>query len=202
MMKTAPDAELWRTAAAGSDDAFAELFERHSSAVYNFCFRRLGDWAAAEDLMAATFLEAWRKRDQVQISVDSLRPWLLGVANNLLRNERRSNRRREAALRRVRLDLPHEIFEEDVAAKIDDEQRMQQILQLLSQMSVQDQEVIALVLWSGLTYDEAAVALAVPVGTVKSRAARAKKKLTELAGATGHSDSETDALLQQPSRGS
>src|SRR5918992_1750206 len=100
-MEAASDRELWAQAASGSDAAFGMLFERHASAVYNYCFRRVGNWSAAEDLTSATFLEAWRRRDQVRPTRDSLRPWLLGVATNLLRNDIRSRRRREAALQRV-----------------------------------------------------------------------------------------------------
>ena len=140
--------------------------------------------------MAATFLEAWRKRDSVQISGDSLRPWLLGVATNLLRNDRRSKRRREAALRRVGLNLPHEVFEDDLATRIDDERRMRKILDLISEMPANEQEVIALIAWGGVSYEEAAVALSVPVGTVKSRLARARKRLAELDGQSGHSGSD------------
>lgn len=67
------DRELWE-AASGSAAAFGALFERHAKAVYNFCFRRTADWAAAEDLAAAVFLEAWRKRDEVKLAQDSLLP--------------------------------------------------------------------------------------------------------------------------------
>lgn len=89
-MEERSDAELWRDAASGSDATFEALFHRHASAVYNYCFRRVGNWSTAEDLMAATFLEAWRRREEIRLSHESLRPWLLGVATNLIRNDRRS----------------------------------------------------------------------------------------------------------------
>ncbi|MCP9487145.1 MAG: hypothetical protein MSC30_14950, partial [Gaiellaceae bacterium MAG52_C11] len=56
------DAVLWRRARVGDADAFGLLFERHSDAIYNYCFRRIGDWAIAEDLLSVVFLEAWRRR--------------------------------------------------------------------------------------------------------------------------------------------
>ena len=195
-MEDLSDRELWADAAAGSDASFGALFERHASAVYNYCFRRTADWAAAEDLMAATFLEAWRKRDQVRLTGNSLRPWLYGVATNLLRNQRRSNRRREAALARVRQEVAHRGLADDVASRIDDEREMRRLLKLISEMPVRNQDVIALVVWSELSYEEAATALGVRIGTVKSRLARARKKLAELADRSGHSHSDSNALAR------
>lgn len=190
------DRELWDQAAPGSDAAFGALFERHSSAVYNYCFRRLGEWAGAEDLMAATFLEAWRRRDEVRLIRDSLRPWLLGVATNLMRNDRRSKRRREAAIQRLTTDTLEHGFADDVAARIDDERRMAELLGLLGRMTTGEQDVIALVIWSELTYEEAAVALRVPVGTVKSRLSRARRRLVELERDSGHKQGEERALAR------
>ena len=77
------DRELWRRAVAGERDAFAELYDRHADAIYNYCFRRCADWSAAEDLTAVVFLEAWRKRRGVAFDrEDAVLPWLYGVAGN------------------------------------------------------------------------------------------------------------------------
>ncbi|HUC22490.1 MAG TPA: sigma factor [Streptosporangiaceae bacterium] len=57
-----PDAALWQAAAAGEHAAFGQLFDRHATAVYNYLYRRTADWSAAEDLTAAVFLQAWRRR--------------------------------------------------------------------------------------------------------------------------------------------
>lgn len=190
------DSALWIQAASGSEAAFGALFERHSGAVYNYCFRRTGHWPTAEDLTAATFLEAWRRRDEIRLSGDSLRPWLLGVATNLMRNHRRSVRRRDAALRRVRTEVAIEGVADDVAARVDDEHTMRRLLDLISSMSIREREVISLVLWSGLSYEEAAVALDVAVGTVKSRLSRARRRLVELAVASGHYIDEDCALAR------
>jgi DNA-directed RNA polymerase specialized sigma24 family protein len=59
------DGVLWQAAAAGENAAFGQLFDRHSSAVYNYIYRRTADWSAAEDLTAAVFLQAWRRRGEV-----------------------------------------------------------------------------------------------------------------------------------------
>ncbi|MDQ3778762.1 MAG: hypothetical protein M3310_07895, partial [Actinomycetota bacterium] len=88
------DRELWRRAADGDAPAFGELYDRHADAIYNYCFRRCRDWAAAEDLTATVFLEAWRKRRRVAFDRDdAVLPWLYAVANNVERNHARRHRR-------------------------------------------------------------------------------------------------------------
>jgi RNA polymerase sigma-70 factor (ECF subfamily) len=173
------DAALWKRAAAGDTAAFGTIFERHSTTVYNYCFRRTGDWSQAEELTAIVFLEAWRRRTQVVLERDEAIPWLLGVATNVLRNLRRTQRRHRAALDR----LPRERvadFAGDVDERLDDERQMRAALRALEKLPRRDQDVLALCAWEELTYEEAALALGVPVGTVRSRLSRARARLREL----------------------
>src|SRR5262245_58746836 len=100
-IEQATDAELWAEAVNGDQAAFGMLFDRHARAVYNHCFRICASWAAAEDATQSTFLIAWRKRDQVRLVDDSILPWLLSIATNAGRDERRSARRWLAALLRI-----------------------------------------------------------------------------------------------------
>jgi Sigma-70 region 2 len=88
---------LWWSARNGDAEAFATLFERHAKAIYNYCFRRIGDWSAAEDLLSVVFLEAWRRRDK-ELPPGKVLPWLYGIATNVVRNRRRSERRYRMAL--------------------------------------------------------------------------------------------------------
>jgi RNA polymerase sigma factor (sigma-70 family) len=172
-----PDRELLHRAREGRAEAFGVIFRRHSRAVYNHCFRRLGSWSAAEDATSLVFLEAWRMRGRA-VDVDgSLLPWLLGVATNVARNAGRAARRYDAALFRLPGPVDEPDPAEDVAGRVDDERRMRDVLHDLSGLSRAEQDVVALVLMSGLSYAEAAVALAVPVGTVRSRLARARRRL-------------------------
>src|SRR2546423_8186070 len=87
----AKDCDLWERAVGGDADAFGLLFERHGRAVYNFAFRRMANWAAAEDAASEVFLVAWRRRAEVVFSGESgsVLPWLLGVATNYLRADPR-----------------------------------------------------------------------------------------------------------------
>ena len=179
------DAELWRLAARGDASAFGVLFERHSRAVYNFCFRRTGDWAAAEDLTSIVFLEAWRRREEVRLNDGRALPWLLGVAVNVLRNRRRSERRHRAALERLPIQRGVN-FADDADGRLDDERRMRATLRTIAKLPRREQEVLALCVWSGLSYEDAALALNVPVGTVRSRLSRARARVRELMNDSGH----------------
>jgi RNA polymerase sigma factor (sigma-70 family) len=188
------DAELWRLAAAGEPSAFGVLFERHSRAVYNFCFRRTADWAAAEDLTSIVFLEAWRRRSDVSLRDGRALPWLLGVAVNVLRNRRRAERRHRAALARMTLERDID-FADDVASRLDDERRMRATLRMIAKLPPREQEVLALCAWAGLSYEDAALALGLPVGTVRSRLSRARAHVRELMSESGHeSDGEQVAV--------
>jgi RNA polymerase sigma-70 factor (ECF subfamily) len=167
------DRELLRT-----PEGFGTLFERHGRAIYNYCFRRTADWAAAEDLASIVFLEAWRKRESVQIHDETALPWLYGVATNVVRNRARSMRRHRAALER--LPRGHEPdFANDAVERLDDARRMRNVLESFRLLPRRDQDVLALCIWSELSYEEAAVALGVPVGTVRSRLARARSRLRD-----------------------
>jgi RNA polymerase sigma-70 factor (ECF subfamily) len=179
------DADLWERAAAGETQAFGTIFERHAATVYNYCFRRTGNWSQAEELTAVVFLEAWRRRTQVELERDDALPWLLGVATNVMRNVWRSQRRHRAALQR----LPRERvadFAADVDERLDDERQMRAALRALQKLPRADQDVLALCVWEELTYEQAALALGVPVGTVRSRLSRARARLRELTFSTGH----------------
>jgi RNA polymerase sigma factor (sigma-70 family) len=186
------DSELWRRATKHDSRAFGELFDRYAGKVYNHCFRRTADWSLAEDLTSVVFLEAWRKRKQVRLHGDSVLPWLLAVANNCLRNAERSRRRYNRLLAKLPKSEDSSALDAETSERIDDAEQMRNILHLVHQLSMEDQEVITLCDWSGLTYEETATALAIPLGTVKSRLSRAHARLRALM------DAETDGS-QQPS---
>lgn len=167
---------------AGESSAFAELFDSYARAVYNHAFRLTADWSVAEDVMAATFLEAWRLRDRVDPEGGSLRPWLLGIATNTARNQYRGNRRyRAAAHAAAAAELAVPDHADEVADRVDDRRRLATALTALAELRRPEREVITLCLGEGLDYEAAAEALGIPVGTVASRLSRARKKLRAIA---------------------
>lgn len=173
---TPDDRTLWNRASTGDDDAFAALFERHAKLIYNFCFRRVGNWSTAEDLVSVVFLEAWRRR-RADFPPEKVLPWLFGIATNVVHNRRRSERRYAAALARVPRPQVEPAFTDDVDARIDDERRMKRALAALSELPRHAQDAYVLCAWFDLSYEDAALALDVPIGTVRSRLSRARKRL-------------------------
>ncbi|MFJ9595824.1 RNA polymerase sigma factor [Streptomyces virginiae] len=171
---------------SGDPDAYAELFDSYSRTLYNHAFRMTGDWAVAEDVMSAAFLEAWRLRGTVDPEGGSLRPWLLGITTNIARNHCRSNRRFRAAAAAAAAAagaaaVPDHA--EEVAGRLDDRRQIAATLAQLSALRRPEREVLLLCLCEGLEYAEAARVLGVPVGTVRSRLSRARTKLRRLADA-------------------
>jgi RNA polymerase sigma-70 factor (ECF subfamily) len=189
------DWTLWELSRAGDAEAFGMLFQRHAKAIYNFCFRRVGDWATAEDLTSIVFLEAWRLRRR-EVLPGKVLPWLYGIATNVVRNRRRSERRYRAALARVPTPRPQEDFSARVDERLDDEAQMKDALALLSRLPSRELDVLALCGWFELSYEDAALALGIPVGTVRSRLSRARQRLRELGLGNGHELGEATDMSQ------
>ena len=181
------DSLLWQRVRTGDTEAFGLLFKRHADAIANYCFRRVGDWATAEDLLSIVFLEGWRRRDK-QLPPGKVLPWLYGIAGNVVRNQRRAQRRYAAALRRLRETEPAAYAVERADERLDEERQMKRVLALVGRLPRREQEVFALCAWSELSYEDAALALGIPVGTVRSRLSRARARLRELEPAFGHEE--------------
>ncbi|MFC0623927.1 RNA polymerase sigma factor [Kribbella deserti] len=177
-----PDQHLWARLREADEHALTALFHRHSDAVYNFAFRRLSSWSAAEDAVQATFTTLWRRALNGRVdalTLPSARPLLLVMAGHECGNLRRSSRRQSALLDRVSTLDPGD--EPDpataTAARLDDERAMAKVRAVLDELPTKQREVVELVIWSECSMAEAARALGVPEGTVKSRLARARRTL-------------------------
>ena len=165
---------------AGDPDAFGLLFDEHARAVYNLGFRLTANWSAAEDVVSLTFLEAWRLRARIDPAGESLRPWLLGIAVNVCRNLARASRRHQAAMSRIPPPPVVPDFADELAGRLDDTAALQLVTEALGALRRGEREIIALCVWSDLDYATAAQALGVPVGTVRSRLSRARRRLRTL----------------------
>lgn len=184
------DRELWLRGARGDADAFGVLFDRHGTAIYNYLFRRTADWGLAEELTSVVFLEAWRRREEVRLERESALPWLYATATNVLRNQRRALRRYRHALARLPRPRDEPDPVDDAAGRADDAAEVRRLLGLLARLPKREQDVFALCVLGELSYEQAAAALELPVGTVRSRLSRARARLAELAGASGHNVGE------------
>ena len=180
------DAHVWSRLADASEAAFRRVFGDQHKAVYNFAFRHTASWSTAEEATQACFTTVWRKaRDGSLPSLDdgAVRAWLCGVARNECRNLARSDLRR---LRLVRASQPPAAAD-NVGDWVEHEAGMQRINAVLSRIPDQQRAVVEMVAWAGFSLAETAAALHLPVGTVKSRLARARASLatTEVAHLLG-----------------
>jgi RNA polymerase sigma-70 factor (ECF subfamily) len=183
---------------AGDQDAFGALFEQHGRAVYNHAFRQTGNWSTAEDIVSLTFLEAWRLRETIRPDGESLLPWLFGIAVNVARNVSRATRRHQAAMNRLPAAPEVPDFADELAGRLDDTARLEIVRTALGRLRRGERDVIALCVWADLSYAEAAEALGVPVGTVRSRLSRARRRLQEIAFPDGHLiEVELDSASEQ-----
>jgi RNA polymerase sigma factor (sigma-70 family) len=178
------DEQLWSRARRGDPAAFGDLFTRHAGTVYTFCFRLTASWKTAEDLTTVVFLEAWRRRHEPNGKSGTLVPWLLGIASSVAKNSTRAVRRH----RKLLTKLPPAVIEGDQdpnqAARAETEQQMKEILRVFRRLPKREQEVLALCVWGERTPAEAAIALGIPVGTARSRLARAHDHLRRLMEST------------------
>jgi RNA polymerase sigma factor (sigma-70 family) len=178
------DRDVWKRAQAGDADAFGVLFDRYAPAVYNYCFRRSGDWALAEDLTSVVFLETWRRCSQVELTDGRALPWLFGVATNVIRNQRRSLRRYRKTIERIPALEPERDFVDDLVERLETQQRMRAVLAEVAHLPRSEQEVLALCIWEGLSNDQAAEALGIPNATLRTRLFRLRARLRKAAAST------------------
>ncbi|HSX96325.1 MAG TPA: RNA polymerase sigma factor, partial [Streptomyces sp.] len=150
--------------------------------VHRYAARRLGP-EAAEDLMAETFVTAFQRRHTYDLGRPDARPWLFGIATNLVGRHRRAEARRFRAFARMPEPVEHEEPVADRAvARAGATGVRRELAAALAGLSARHRDVVLLVAWAGLDYEEAARALDVPVGTIRSRLNRARGRLREALG--------------------
>ncbi len=158
--------------------AFVQVFDRHGRAVHAYLARRAG--AAADDLFAEVWLQALRARHRYDRRRDDARPWLYGIARNVLRAHWRSAARGVGA----HGGAAHDPWS-DVDAQLDARRAAPHLRRALASLPDADREVLLMVAWEGLTPAEVAAALSMPSGTVRWRLHRAKASLRRQLGARG-----------------
>lgn len=158
--------------------AFAELFDRHARAVNAFATYRIGRHAA-EDVLSETFLVAFRRRADFDTDVESAAPWLLGIASRLIRRHRALEAKHWRSFAASISQQEHSSLGglDDAMSRVDAEREVQSLRTRIAALAPKDRETLLLYAWQGLTYEEIAVALAVPVGTVRSRLNRVRTRL-------------------------
>jgi RNA polymerase sigma-70 factor (ECF subfamily) len=152
--------------------AFEDVFEAHFATVYGYLRRRAGD--AAEDLAAETFSRAFTAYPRFDPAYGDPRPWLLGIATNVVQGHRRSEARRMRAYAREAGRHAHIEDTVDVPGRVDAADDARRAAKAIARLSRGDRDVLLLVAWADLTSEEVAAALQIPSGTVRSRLSRAR----------------------------
>jgi RNA polymerase sigma factor (sigma-70 family) len=161
--------------------AFAELYDRHARAIFRYAARRIGP-DAADDTMSETFLVAFERRAAFDPMVGAAPPWLYGIATTLMKKHTRLE---AAAWRGMNAAGAAEVVLDDIAAlesRVDAEASIKRIDSALRRIAKRDRDVLLLHAWADLSYEDMALALDVPVGTVRSRLNRARRVLRKAIG--------------------
>jgi RNA polymerase sigma-70 factor (ECF subfamily) len=167
------DEALVAAAQGGSAEAFARLVDRHQQAVRAFLRRACGDWAAADDLAQETFLAAWARIGRLKAGA-SVRAWLCGIGYNKHLTARRSgirNRVRETRYEAERAAASGTGVEDRLALEA-----------AMAALPAEQRACVALCLAADFSHAEAAEALGLPLGTVKSHVSRGRARLLQVLG--------------------
>jgi RNA polymerase sigma-70 factor (ECF subfamily) len=162
-------------------ELFAVLYDRYAAQLYRYAQRRVGA-ATAEDAVADAFAAAFARRDRYKAMREDARPWLFGILTNVMG----LHRRREEAQYRAWARTPDAVVGDSLADRVSAEVTARAVRgrlgAALAELSTGDRDVLLLVAWGDLSYIEVAHALRIPVGTVRSRLNRARRKVREVLG--------------------
>jgi RNA polymerase sigma factor (sigma-70 family) len=167
-------------------DRFADVFDRYYPEIHGFAARRLGP-GLADDVASETFLIAFDRRKRYDMAQPDARPWLYGIAANLIARHRRAEVRRYRALARADAVRAVDGHADGVAMRLDAEAQRARLAAALVEIADRDREVLLLVAWAQLSCEEAARALGIPAGTARSRLHRARRR-TRAALAAGEDE--------------
>jgi RNA polymerase sigma-70 factor (ECF subfamily) len=156
--------------------AFAELYDRHASAVFRYAAGRLGR-DAADDIMSETFLVAFDRLATFDLESSDARPWLYGIATTLIKKHARLEARSWRGLMADHAAaLPVDVVDA-IGARVDAERAVRDLARTVRKLSAGDRDVLLLHAWGDLDYQGIADALGIPIGTVRSRLNRVRRLL-------------------------
>jgi RNA polymerase sigma factor (sigma-70 family) len=173
------------------DDAFRRLYADNFSAILRYALRRVGSLDDAADLVAETFMVAWRRRTEMPAG-DEARLWLYGVARLVLANHHRGEQRRHQLGGKLRLELREHLISHDPTSELVEVRAVREVMAGLERA---DREVLELAVWEQLAPREIAVALGLSSQVVRARLSRARTRMRSLleqssyghiSGVTGH----------------
>lgn len=155
-------------------ERFGEIYHRYAADVHGFAARRLGP-EHAEDVTAETFATAFTIRSRFDPTRESARPWLMGIAVRHIGHRRRAERSRYRMIATLTPAPPQEGPADHVVAALAARSLRGPLAAAFARLRAPDRDVLMLIAWAELSYAEAAEALGVPIGTVRSRLSRARR---------------------------
>jgi RNA polymerase sigma factor (sigma-70 family) len=159
-------------------EQFAAIFDRYYHVIHGYAARRLGP-GLADDVAAETFLIAFSARRKYDLSRQGARPWLYGIASNLISRHVRAEIRQYRALARACIPATAGGDPDRIEARLDAQALRRTLAAVLADIPRGDRDVLLLVAWAGLTSAEAGRGLGIPAGTARSRLHRARKRIRE-----------------------
>jgi RNA polymerase sigma-70 factor (ECF subfamily) len=178
--RLASDAELIERSLR-EPDCFGVIFDRHAGEILRYAHARLGP-DLADDVTGETFLAAFGRRDRYDRTRPDARPWLYGIAVRQIGRHRRA----EARYRRMLRSVPAEPLAADIgdrcAERATADRLRPRLVAVLSGLPRRDRELLLLVAWAGLSYEESAHALGITVSAVRSRLNRIRARTRKALG--------------------
>lgn len=164
-------------------ECFAAVFDRYYHQIHGFAAQRL-DQSLADDVAAETFLIAFDRRERYDLSRSDARPWLYGIASNLISRHHRAEARQYRALARTDIDTVIEGPADRLATRLDAQAHRARLMAALAQLTKGNRDVLLLVAWAELSCEEAAEALGITAATARVRLHRARNKIRAVLGQT------------------
>ncbi len=183
-----PDVGISANDSTDLDGRFRDLYAAHLRAILGYALRRVPAPEDAADVVAETFLIAWRRCGEVPAD-DEARLWLYGVARRVLANHLRGEGRRSRLGDRLRTELSHQVVVSDPAEEV---VQVRTVRAAMAELDRADREILELAAWEQLAPREIAVALGLSPEVVRTRLSRARRRLRERLNDTGLNDTGLD----------
>lgn len=169
---------VWRRALGHDGEAFGQIFDLHRDAAFAYALRLVTQPADAEEIAAAAFFELWRKRQTVRVVNGSVRAWLLVTVANLAKNDRRTLRRRDAALQRISQEHATETARDEAEfERVDEGLLRKDLVVALKRLKPQDVALVTMTALDGYSIREMAALLGLTENNARVRLHRARKRL-------------------------
>lgn len=158
-------------------EKFAVLYDRYANVLYRYAYSRVG--ADAEDVVASSFLAAFQARHRYDQVRPEAKPWLFGILTKEIARRHRTELARYRAMLKLPVADVTPGVADDVVGDVIAQTARHALIKALAKLSSGDRDTLLLIAWSGLSYEEAAAALRIPIGTVRSRLNRARRKMRD-----------------------